>query len=206
MRSLARVISGSVIPMTLAGIFLVHVSANRLAGATAATPRPQAEREGNGAPADRTEFAVVGRTAPKLTIEQWVRGQPVALEDARGKVVLLDFFQIICPGCRAAHPYIVEMQRRYSNRGFQVLGIAVAFELFSHQSPDHIRRYVDREAFPYPVAIDRGLIESFRRYRARGTPFAAVIDRKGRLRYLDFFRPGLVEALIQELLDEKASG
>ena len=58
-------------------------------------------------------------------------------------------------------------------------------------------------AFPYPVAIDEGLIETFRRYRARGTPYTALIDRTGRIRYLDFFRLDRVEPLLQQLLAEE---
>ena len=176
--------------------------------ATAATEdtrqgKPSGEKASGGE--HRPDLAAPGKPAPTLAVQEWVRGEPATLDDLKGKVVLLDIFQIICPGCRAAHPYIVQMQKRYGDQGFQVLGLAVAFEYFSVQTPEHIRHYVEREAFPYPVAIDQGLIESFRKYRARGTPYAALIDREGRIRYLDFFRPNRVEALVQELLNENAS-
>ena len=56
------------------------------------------------------------------------------------------------------------------------------------------------------MGIDQDLIDTFRRYRARGTPYTVLIDRKGRIRYLDFFRLTRVEALVQQLLDEEAEG
>ena len=59
-------------------------------------------------------------------MEEWVRGSPITLNAVKGKVVLLDIFQIICPGCHAAHPEIVRMQRRYKEKGFEVIGLAVA--------------------------------------------------------------------------------
>jgi hypothetical protein len=97
------------------------------------------------------------------------------------------------------------MQKRYADRGFEVLGLAVAFEYESVQTPRHIRDDVTRKEYPYPVAIDQGLTETFRRYRSRGTPFTALIDRKGRIRYLDFFRLNQVEATVQQLLEEEAT-
>ena len=152
----------------------------------------------------RPAYAALGQTAPKLAGQEWVRGEPTSLDDLKGKVVLLDIFQIICPGCHRAHPEIVRMRKRYAERGFEVLGLAVAFELESIQTPAHIRAYVKREKYPYPVAIDQALMDTFRRYRSRGTPFSVLIDRRGRIRYLDFFRLGRVESLVKRLLDEEA--
>ncbi|MCI0694826.1 tetratricopeptide repeat protein [candidate division KSB1 bacterium] len=153
----------------------------------------------------RPAYASLGQMAPALAVQEWILGKPATLDNLKGKVVLLDIFQIICPGCHRAHPEIARMQKRYANRGFEVLGLAVAFEYESVQTPRHIRDYVTRKEYPYPVAIDKGLTETFRRYRSRGTPFTVLIDRKGRIRYLDFFRLNQVEATVQQLLDEEAS-
>lgn len=152
----------------------------------------------------RPALAYVGDLAPALAVQEWVRGKPTTLDELQGKVVLLDIFQIICPGCHAAHPEIVRMRERYADRGFEVIGLAVAFEYESVQTPKHIRNYVERKDYPYAVAIDKGLTETFRRYRSRGTPYTVLIDRKGRIRYLDFFRLHQVEATVQQLLDEEA--
>ena len=54
------------------------------------------------------------------------------------------------------------------------------------------------------MAIDEGLIETFQRYRAQGTPYTVLIDRNGRIRYLDFFRLDQVEPLLQQLLAEES--
>ena len=151
----------------------------------------------------RPARAQLDRLAPALAVQEWARGEPTTLDALKGKVVLLDLFQIICPGCHAAHPHIVRLQKEYEDEGFEVLGMAVAFEYEWAQTPLLIRGYVDALAFPYPVAIDEGLIETFRRYRAQGTPYTALIDRNGRIRYLDFFRLARVEPLLQQLLGEE---
>ena len=155
-------------------------------------------------PAPRAAYGALGQTAPELAVQEWVRGEPTSLNDLKGKVVLLDIFQIICPGCHRAHPEIVRMRERYAERGFAVLGLAVSFELEVFQTPAHIRDYVRREEYPYPVALDQGLIDTFRRYRSRGTAFSVLIDRRERIRYLEFFRLDRVESLVQRWVDEEA--
>jgi len=142
--------------------------------------------------------------APELQVDEWIHGSPTSLAALRGKVVLLDFFQIICPGCHQAHPTIVDLQRRYGPQGLQVVGVASAFELREHQSPSAIRRYVERTGdFNYPVALDEDRIQTFRRYRSGGTPWAVLVDRGGRIRLQGFFDPQRIERGVQVLLDEE---
>ena len=150
----------------------------------------------------RPGHTALGHTAPPMAVQEWRRGKPTTLAALRGKVVLLDIFQIICPGCHRAYPQITRMQKEYRESGLEVVGLAVAFEFHDVQTPEQIRRYVERMKYPYPVAIDRDLISTFRRYGARGTPFAVLIDRTGRIRYLDFFRTDRVESMIRKLLAE----
>ncbi len=141
-----------------------------------------------------------GVSAPELEISEWLRGQATSLQKLRGKVVLLDFFQIICPGCHRAHPHIVQMQEKYGKDGLQVIGIAVAFELQHIQKREDIRDFVERTEFNYPVGIDKNFTKTFRAYKARGTPYAAIIDQADNLKYLDFYNPIKVESIICKLV------
>ena len=138
--------------------------------------------------------------APELDVTEWLRGQATSLQKLRGKVVLLDFFQIICPGCHRVHPHILQMQEKYGKNGLQVIGIAVAFELQHIQKRKDIREFIERTEFNYPVGIDKNFTKTFRAYKARGTPYAAIIDQAGNLKYLDFYNPIEVESIIRKLL------
>ncbi len=146
---------------------------------------------------------LLGRPAPVLRVEKWLRGEAVTLEALKGKVVLLDLFQIICPGCQKVHPHIVEMQKKYGAQGLQTLGIAVVFELHEAQTENKIRKYLGEKGYTYPVALDKDNTAMFDAYCAHGTPFAVLIGRAGKVRYLDFYRPKQVEEKIEELLGEK---
>ena len=41
----------------------------------------------------------VGSTAPDLKVSEWVQGDPVQLSDLLGNIVLVEVFQVNCPGC-----------------------------------------------------------------------------------------------------------
>ncbi|MBI1925040.1 tetratricopeptide repeat protein [Candidatus Poribacteria bacterium] len=145
----------------------------------------------------------LGKPALPLEVSEWIKGTPIRLEDLKGKVVMVDVFQIICPGCQASHPHIVELQKKYADKGFELISLAVAFELQHIQQPKDMREYVEKGDFPYRVAIDKDLTRTFETYHAGGTPYTILMDRKGNVRYLDFFRLDKVEDRIQKLLAEK---
>ena len=43
--------------------------------------------------------AEIGKPAPEPVIEKWMQGEPRSLAQLRGKVVLIEVFQVNCPGC-----------------------------------------------------------------------------------------------------------
>ncbi|RPH73295.1 TlpA family protein disulfide reductase, partial [bacterium] len=40
-----------------------------------------------------------GSPAPDLQVSEWVQGGPINLKDSQGKVVVVEVFQVNCPGC-----------------------------------------------------------------------------------------------------------
>ena len=64
------------------------------------------------------------RPAPEFTLKD-TDGKPVHLSDYRGKVVLLDFWATWCGPCRIEIPWFIDMQRKYKDKGLEVLGVAM---------------------------------------------------------------------------------
>lgn len=145
---------------------------------------------------------LLGNDAPGLTVSEWVNGDPVTLESLEGKVVLVDFFQIICPGCKRAKPLIEAMQKAYGDQGLAVVGVAVAFEEEAHQQPEQIRSYVETTGYDWPVGIDQDLKATFADFRAQGSPWTVLIDRSGTVRYASFFNEDDIADRIEDLLEE----
>jgi thiol-disulfide isomerase/thioredoxin len=65
-----------------------------------------------------------GEPAPDLTLKD-LNGNDVSLSDFKGKVVLVNFWATWCEPCRVEIPWLIEMQHKYADRGFVILGIAL---------------------------------------------------------------------------------
>jgi thiol-disulfide isomerase/thioredoxin len=123
-----------------------------------------------------------------------------ALEAARGKVVLVDFWASWCGPCRQALPAYEQLRREYAARGFEVIGVNVD------------RRAGDREAalkalhLSYPQVADAaGALAE--RYDVSGMPASYLLDRHGLVRQVHVgFEPEDIAPLRQavaQLLEEK---
>jgi hypothetical protein len=42
---------------------------------------------------------LIGKQAPELVISEWINSEGTTLDNLKGKVVILEFFQMWCPGC-----------------------------------------------------------------------------------------------------------
>lgn len=146
----------------------------------------------------------IGKPAPALEVGEWVAGKGVTLDELKGKVVLLDFFQIVAPENADVHPQIVAWQKKFGEQGLQAVGLAVVLEMKHIQTLDDIKKFANREgAFNYPVAADKDGTATFGKLAAQGAPYAVLIDRKGIVRWADFFDAKAIEAQIAKLLAEK---
>jgi thiol-disulfide isomerase/thioredoxin len=78
---------------------------------------------------------------PELTLKD-LDGKDVSLSEYKGKVVLVNFWATWCEPCRVEIPWLIEMQQKYGDRGFVILGIALDEEGKSVVAP-----FVGKERF-----------------------------------------------------------
>jgi len=149
---------------------------------------------------------IVGAEAADLDVVEWI-GEPHPLKQLRGRVVLVETFQMLCPGC-VAHgiPQAKRVQARFPD--VVVLGLHTVFEHHDAMTPVALRAFLSEYQVTFPVGVDRHDGEpmpvTMRRYRLQGTPSMLLIDRQGRLRFSDL---GIVDdmylgARLARLLDE----
>lgn len=82
----------------------------------------------------------LGQTAPSLQVSEWVQGGPINLGDLQNKIVVVEVFQVNCPGCFIyGLPEAIEIHNRYSAQGVVVLGLATAFEDYDKNTPENLK-------------------------------------------------------------------
>jgi len=75
--------------------------------------------------------AKTGSKAPDLKISKWVQGLSTNIDKEKDNVVLVEVFQVNCPGCFLyGIPQAIDIYNKYRKEGVTVLGMATAFEDF----------------------------------------------------------------------------
>jgi hypothetical protein len=73
-------------------------------------------------------------------VSEWVQGGPINLGDLQNKIVVVEVFQVNCPGCFIyGLPEAIEIHNRYSAQGVVVLGLATAFEDYDKNTPENLK-------------------------------------------------------------------
>lgn len=148
-------------------------------------------------------IASVEETVPDFTLTT-VKGETLRLSEMRGKVVLLDFWAILCAGC-------VEGLDRYrddpafsANPHLQIIAIA------QETSAEATRKFAEEHRWPFPVVLlTPELREAFLGQGPVALPQIRLLDREGRLRYrlgFESLQPETVKCLVQALTDSTAAG
>jgi thiol-disulfide isomerase/thioredoxin len=121
--------------------------------------------------------------SPDFTLKD-LEDHDVSLSQFKGKVVLVNFWATWCGPCRIEIPWLMELQDKYSTRGFTVLGVAMDEEGKSAVAP-----FVQKERFKvggtpqsmnYPIVLGNdaaadkfgGLV---------GFPTSILISKDGRV-------------------------
>ncbi|MGI0087390.1 MAG: peroxiredoxin family protein [Nitrosotalea sp.] len=84
-------------------------------------------------------IAKIGSKAPNLGVSKWVQGLPTNIDKEKDNVVLVEVFQVNCPGCFLhAIPQAIDIYNKYRKDGVTVLGISTAFEDFDKNTVDNL--------------------------------------------------------------------
>jgi thiol-disulfide isomerase/thioredoxin/Leucine-rich repeat (LRR) protein len=136
-----------------------------------------------------------GKAAPQLSATNWLNAEAdSALQDYRGKVVLVEFWGTWCGPCIAQLPEIRRLHDEYADRGLVVIGV------HSSKGAENAAKFVQSNKLPWPIALDDEN-QSKAAYCVDRWPSCYLVDRQGVLRMADIF-DGDREAAIEALLSE----
>ncbi len=165
----------------------------------------------------RPSLMPVPRLAPEWIISEWLNGEATSLRDLRGKVVVVDFFQLWCPGCNS---FSIPLLKRWEQvfaapiaaGHLQIVSIHTVFEGHDYQNPTKLKKFLKRKRIHHLVGIDRHAPgehapQTMRLFGTMGTPEMAFIDHTGTIRFQEFggFDVERAEALLRALLKEASS-
>jgi thiol-disulfide isomerase/thioredoxin len=82
----------------------------------------------------------IGQKAPNLKVSEWVQGMDTNLDKQNDNVVVVEVFQVNCPGCfMYGIPESIEIYNKYKSDGISVLGMATAFEDFDKNTLENLQ-------------------------------------------------------------------
>jgi peroxiredoxin len=104
-------------------------------------------------------------------------GQAQALEQWRGKILVVNYWATWCPPCREEMPGFARLQAKFAAKGVQFVGISI-------DTAVKVAEFQKETPVNYPLLIgDTGAIDSSVALgnSRQALPFTAVIDRQGRV-------------------------
>ena len=130
---------------------------------------------------DRFLPVEVGTTAPSFPARD-LDGEPVALDDLRGEVVLLNIWATWCPPCLEEMPSMQRLHEEMSGEGLRVVAVSIDAEAGNVDAGGRpggdIEAFARRMGLTFEIWHDpAGDIQ--RTYRTTGVPESFVIDRNG---------------------------
>jgi len=82
----------------------------------------------------------IGQKAPNLKVSEWVQGMDTNIDKQNDNVVVVEVFQVNCPGCfMYGIPESIEIYNKYKSDGISVLGMATAFEDFDKNTLENLQ-------------------------------------------------------------------
>jgi peroxiredoxin len=126
-------------------------------------------------PASEAEPVEVGQTAPDFKLQD-LNGKEVSLEQYRGKIVILDFWQTTCPPCRISMPVLDKLEDDYSGK-LSVLAVNLG------DQKEIVREYILEQNLHSRVLLDSDHAVG-ERFGTVYIPTQYLIDQSGVVRYV----------------------
>jgi len=138
-----------------------------------------------------TARADVGDAAKLKTV--LLDGKPVALDQLKGKVVMVNFWATWCPTCKADMPQWQKFYDTYKDKGFELIAVSI------DEDEKLLRSVCKERGFTFPVAwrFDDKTDDNFG--DIIGTPTLYIVDKTGKVAWMK--RGRVSYAQLQEVIE-----
>ena len=148
---------------------------------------------GLGTDPQAIESPLVGRGAPAFALRDLGSGEPLSLEQFRGRPVVLNFWATWCGPCYEEHPLLVSAARALP----QVQFVGVVFQ----DTEERIRQFLAERGSAYPTLIDDAGKTAIA-YGVGGVPETFFLDGTGRIvaKYSGPLTPAVLESHLAKVM------
>lgn len=129
-------------------------------------------------------------------VDRWLNTDgALSLADFRGRVLAVEVFQMLCPGC-VLHglPQAQRIAAAFDPATVAVIGLHAVFEHHAANGPATLAAFLHEWHIRFPVAIDApgpgALPRTMEAWGLQGTPTLVLFDRAGRMRARHFGQVG----------------
>lgn len=114
---------------------------------------------------------------------QDLEGNSYKLEDKKGKVVLVNLWAIWCGPCIAEMPHLVEMQEKYRDKGFEIIGLNTGDDSGATEPVANIKSFVEQKKLNYTIgyADEKFFGEMIKLTKMAAIPQSLLINRDGKM-------------------------
>ena len=141
----------------------------------------------------------VGDTVPSFKARTIDGTKSIAVDDYRGKVVLIDFWASWCPPCLKSLPKYNELRREIGTSDFEIVAVNV------DENTEDAKKFLAKHPVSYPIAKDpKGVLPGV--FGVKAMPTSYLVDKNGVVKYVHAaFKEGDIEKLraqIEKLIAE----
>ena len=117
-----------------------------------------------------------GRPAPPFTLVD-LDGKKVSLNEFKGHPLLLNFWGTYCAPCKIEMPWLEQLNKKYANDGFHVIGITYDSEV----GKDTIAKNTKQLGVTYPILLSDPKAEKDYLSDSEVLPMSFYVDRTGKI-------------------------
>jgi len=116
--------------------------------------------------------SLVDKSAPEITIREWITENPPTGGDLAGRVYVVEFWATWCHACVKSIPDLIALNSKYGESGLEFIALS------QDKSAEKVRRFVRDKGINYAVAIDNGTTDWF---GVSGYPTVVVVNHEGKV-------------------------
>lgn len=143
------------------------------------------------------ELPRINFRAPSFTLQS-LDGKSYSIAKAKGKPLVINFWNSWCGPCEKETPELVKLYNQYKGK-FQLYGVNITI----NDSMKAVRNFVDKFNMNYPVLLDRtGDVNT--KYRVRAIPTTYFVNKDGIIVdiAIGYLGPGGLTKKVKALISE----